>query len=245
MAVFHHRVLSRGRFSGKIWVFETIEEVQPADVCYIFPQFHGQFPYLPLPISFAAPRIGSRVVCVGFSDHSADGGLSLDDVQSGRLNLLDIFEHKLRAVEARVTRIFRRRFTPGFIGGPCYSIDAELDHNMNGGPVFSESGYVCGILSGRATGFLGEPASIVSLLYPTLTVKVRFDGQMGAMRISSDLRLIDLIAQSSVTSDGSEHLLTKPGGTGEFSLWPAFPEEDADGLYNDFSDLEKQRNADR
>jgi hypothetical protein len=246
IAVFHHQALTRGRPSGKILSFEGIEEVGPTDICYVFPQFPGGFPYLPLPVSFETPRIGSRVVCVGFGNPSVPGGsLSLDDAQSERLNLLDIYEHKLFGVEARVTRIFTHRFAPGFIGGPCCTIDAEIEHNMYGGPVLSAQGYVCGVVSARATDFLGEPSSIVSLLYPALAAKVRFDGKMGVVRISSNLRLVDLIAQGSVITDGSERIMITLQDGGEFSLSPAIPTGDTYGVYKDLSDLQKGRRADR
>jgi hypothetical protein len=237
MAVFHHRAPGRGRFFGKIWSFEGIQEVHPTDICYVFPQFQSEFPYLPLPISFTAPRIGSRVVCVGFGCLSVpDGSLSLDDVRNGRLNLLDIYEHELRAVEAPVTRIFRQCFEPGFIGGPCCTIDAEIEHNMNGGPVFSENGYVCGFISWKATRFFDEPTTIVSLLHPALSANVQFGGQFGKFRIRANPRLIDLIKQGSVITDDSERLLTASQSS-ESSFSAAIPGEDDSGVYKDFSDF--------
>jgi hypothetical protein len=219
MAVFHHQAHSGRRFSGRILGSDGLEEVRPTDICYVFPQFQEEVPYLPLPLSFAVPSIDSRVVCVGFGSPAVqEEGFSLHDAQCGRLNLLDMYGHKLTAVEAHVTRIFTQRFAPGFIGGPCYTIDAETEENMTGGPVFSEGGYVCGIISGRATNFFGQPASTVSMLYPVISAKVRFEGQLGGMRINSNLRLIDLIAQGSVTTDGSEHQLRKTPRGGDLSL---------------------------
>jgi hypothetical protein len=246
MAVFHHQALSERRFSGKIIDFDGLEEVRPTDMCYIFPQFQDGSPYLPLPLSFATPRPGSRVVCVGFGNPAMPReGLSLHDAQCGRLNLLEIYGHKLTAVEAHVTRIFTQRFAPGFIGGPCYTIDAETEENMTGGPVFSEGGYVCGIISGRAPDSFDGPAGIVSSLHPVLSARVRFDRQLAGMRITSNLRLIDLIAQGSITTDGSEHQLrTAPAGS-EFLLSPDIPAEDADHVYGEFSDIQKRRCTDR
>jgi hypothetical protein len=80
---------------------------------------------------------------------------------------------------------------------------------MIGGPVFSENGYVCGIISGNATNIFGKPASIVSLIYPALTMNIRFGGHIGSVKISSHLRLIDLIGQGTVITDGSEALFPK------------------------------------
>jgi hypothetical protein len=243
MAVFHHQVLPGAKLSGNIWSLESIDGVPPTDAGYIFPQFRGSFPYLPLPISFTVPRIGARVVCVGFSDLSApDNGLSLDDIECGRINLLDAYEHRFLAVEGRVTRIFTRRFTNGFVGGPCYTIDAEINQAMCGGPVFSENGYVCGFISAGATNFFGEPTSIISLLYPSLVMNIRFGGQIGPVRINSNRRLIELIAQGAVTTDGSENLVTIRPESCELFLGSAIYGEDA-GCYDDLSDLREGRHA--
>jgi hypothetical protein len=240
MAVFHHQALTGGRFSGSVSGLQFVAGAPPKDVCYILPEFKRGFPYLPLPISFAVPRIGSRVVCVGFGGLSLpDGGLFLDDIRRGRVNLLDVYEHKFLAVEGRVVRIFRRRFTNDFIGGPCFAIDAEIKPGMCGGPVFSEHGYVCGVISAEAANFFGEPSTVVSLLYPTLFMNIRFGGQVGTVRLSSNRRLIDLISQGMVITDGSEILVTKGTEGDEFFLDPAIHREDADCIYDDFAGFQE------
>ncbi len=244
MAIFHHQALARGKLLGNICRLGTIEEASPTDVGYVSPQFQGGFPYLPLPLSFAVPRIGSRVICVGFGDLSVpDGGFSLDDIECGRINLLDEYEHKLLAVEGRVTRIFTQRFANGFVSGPCFSIDAELPHGMSGGPVFSENGYVCGITSAGATHYFQAPTSIISLLYPLLVMNLRFGGQIGSVRIQSNRQLIELIAKGAVITDGSEKLVKIRTEGNEIILGPAMHGEDSDYLYDDFPGFRKGRHA--
>ena len=246
MAVFHHKALPGGKLSGHIWTVEFIQAASPTDAGYVFPQFQNGSLYLPLPISFAVPRIGSRVVCVGFSDLSGpDAGLSLDDIKCGRINLLDVYKHKLLAVEGRVNRIFTQRFADGFIDGPCFTIDAEIKHGMSGGPVFSENGCVCGFTSAAATHFFGKPASIVSLLYPALVMNIRWGGQIGSVRISSKRRLVELIAQGAVITDGSENLITIRQEGSDVLLGPAIHGEDADCIYDDLSSFQKGCHATR
>lgn len=240
MAVFHHQVLPGDRLTGNIWNIESVDGAWPTDAGYIMPQFQGRVPYLPLPVSFTPPKIGARVVCVGFEDLSVpDNGISLDDIKCGRINLLEVYEHKLLAVEGHVSRIFTKRFTKEFIGGPCFAIDAEINQGMYGGPVFAENGYVCGLISSVATGFLGEPSSLVSLLYPSLAMNIRFGGKIGPVRINSNRRLMDLIAQGSVTTDGSENIVTMhPEGEGFFPV-PAINGE-AGCMFDDLSDFRKK-----
>jgi len=217
MAVFHHHVLRDGTISGNVWNLEVIQGASPTDVGYVFPEFQGGFPYLPLPLSFAVPKIGSRVVCVGFDELPAPrGGLSLNDIQSGRINLLQAYEHRFLAVEGRVSRII----TEG-VGGPCFAIDAEIKHGMCGGPVFSENGYVCGVTGGGAGEALGRSETIVSLFYPVLGANIRFRTRVGSVRVNSNRRLIDLIRQGGVTTDGTEILIPADEGGERFFPWPA------------------------
>lgn len=246
MAIFHHQALPRGKLLGNICRLEIIEEASPTDVGYVYPQFQVGFPYLPLPLSFAVPRIGSRVICVGFGDLLVpDGGLSLDDVKYGRINLLDEYEHKLLAVEGRVTRVFTQRFANGFVSGPCFTIDAEIPHGMSGGPVFSENGYVCGITSAGATHYFQVPTSIISLLYPLLVMNIRFGGHIGSVRIKSNRQLIELISKGAVITDGSEKLVTIRTEGNEIILGPAMHGEDSDYMFDDFSGFQKGRQAGR
>jgi hypothetical protein len=244
MALFHHQSLPGSKFSGHISTVEFIQAASPTDAGYVFPQFQNGFLYLPLPLSFAIPRIGSRVVCVGFRDLSGpDAGLSLDDIKCGRINLLDVYKHKLTAIEGRVTRIFAKCFADGFVDGPCFTIDAEIGHGMSGGPVFSENGYVCGITSAAATDFFGKPASIISLLYPALVMNIRWGGQIGSLRISSKRRLTELIVQGAVITDGSENLVTMRQEGNEFLLGPGIHREDADNIYDDLLSFQKGSHA--
>ncbi len=244
MAIFHHRVLPAGEMSADIVVFEFIDSVPPVDVGCVFPQFKTKFPYLPLPLSFNLPRIGSRVICAGFSDLPIpDGGFSLDDILCGRVNLLDLYEHRFLAVEGRVNRIFTKRFADGFIEGPCYTVDAEIKHGMCGGPVFSENGYVCGVTSAGVTDFFGEPTSVISLLYPALVMNVRFGGRVGHVRINSNRRLIELIAQGGIITDGSEKFAAKSQEGGDALAGFAFHREDAHCIYDDLSAFRKGRHA--
>jgi len=241
-AVFHHRVLSGDRLSGSILGLSFIAGSDPLDLCYVLPQFRSGFPYLPLPLSFAIPRPGSRVVCVGFRDLSTpDGPFSLDDIESGRVNLLDVYKNNLFAIEARVTRIFTQRFARGFIDGPCVTIDSEIKQGMCGGPVFSENGYVCGVLSANASNFFNKPASIVSLLSPALGMNIRFGGQIGNVRLSSKRRLIDLIQQGLVMTDGTENLLPIQMKENGSCPSPAVHEEDAACTYDDLAGFQKVR----
>ena len=242
MAVFHHQSLPGGIFSGSIPNLECVDEASPTDICYVIPRFQNGLLYLQLPLSFAVPRVGSRVICVGYSKLPVpDEGFSLGDIISKRIDLLSIYEHRFLATEARVTHIFTNRFTHEFVGGPCLIIDAEIEQGMIGGPVFSEDGYVCGIISAASTNFFGKPASIISLLYPALGKNVKFGGDIGSLRINSNRRLTELIAQGVVITDNSENLVTKHIVNGQVTLNPVIHGEDTACIYDDFPAFQKGR----
>lgn len=244
MAVFHHQSLPGGIFSGSVPNLECFDEASPTDICYVIPRFQRGFLYLQLPLSFAVPRIGSRVICVGYSKPSVpDAGFSLDDIKCRRTDLLSIYERRFLATEASVTHIFTKRFTHEFIGGPCIIIDAEIGQGMIGGPVFSEHGYVCGIISAASTNFFGKPASIVSLLYPALGMNVKFGGDIGSLRINANRRLTELITQGIVITDGSENIVMRHTADGQVTLNSVIHGEDTACIYDDFLSFQKGRHS--
>jgi hypothetical protein len=56
-----------------------------------------------------------------------------------------------------------------FMPFPCYQVSARFDAGMSGGPVFDESGAICGLVcSGHkpADDEDGEPISYASTLWP-------------------------------------------------------------------------------
>ena len=236
LAVFHQSRADENAFRGNVWPIEGFQGAQPTDVIYGSPKFQTGFAFLNLPISFAVPRIGSKITCVGYTDVSfPEGGISVEDLKAGRVTWPEVYTHSFRAVEVRVTRIFTQRFANGFIRGPCITIDAEVHHGMSGGPAFNEQGHVCGVISAGASSFFDAPASIVSLLYPTLLTAIEFGASMGPVRINAKRPIVDLVAQGAIQTDGSETLVTiVPEDQGPL-IGPMIRKEDSSFVHTDFS----------
>ena len=245
LTILNH-YLEDNSYTGHLWPIENFQGAPPTDLVFGFPNFQTHFPFLSLPISFAVPRIGSRVFCVGYSDTClSDSGIQRDDLRFGRSNWFEAYRYIFRVTRGTVTRIFTQRFSGSFIKGPCFTIDAEVKHGMSGGPVFNEEGYICGVVSAGATHFFNSPASIVSLLYPTLLTDIKLGVSIGPLRINGIRQLVSLIGQGFVITDGSESLVTIRPMNGEIFIGPMIRREDVSFVHDDFSGYQEGREASR
>jgi S1-C subfamily serine protease len=117
-----------------------------------------------------APEIGERIVAFGYRSSSVvvsrkpDGGthIELNDQPMTSVGVVkEIYE-------------WRR---DGLLPFPCYQVSARFDGGMSGGPVFDETGSLCGIVCSNIAGshLEGEPVSYVTTLWPLFRLKMAFD----------------------------------------------------------------------
>lgn len=243
LAALHQHEPSKGELE---WSFLPLEGLWGADaadatdVGYGFSSFQAELPTLPFRASFAVPRIGSRVICIGYTDTWVSGGrLRHDQIQPGSFDWLGSYQHTFRAVEARVTHIFTEGFASGFIPGACFTIDAEVGAGLCGGPVFNEQGYVCGVVSAGASQFFDQPSSIVSLLYPTLLSDIQFSVSLGQALVTASRPLIHLVQQGAVVTDGSEDLVSVLPEGEKFRIGPLIHEDDGAWVHHDFAEYQE------
>lgn len=224
---------------------ESVNAGPPGDVVFGFPQFQaGRATWAP-PLTFNPPRIGSTVFSVGYTEMKVDGGIELDEVQAGTFDW-GRYSHRLIVTEGVVETVFTRQFAAGFGGGPCFAFDNAIDHGQSGGPIFSTDNRIVGLNSSTATHFFGRPVSLGAMFYPLLLTPLKFGLTLGGpgafIRLNAAYRLIDMIAQGAVKTDGSETRVgLSPLDDGGFAIGPQIPRDDHHSVHADFMSMQENR----
>jgi len=91
-------------------------------------------------IDLAPPAIGSRIF--GFGFHSSKGKVSIDG--NGRMKL-DIWGEPATTV-GEIRDVHLQHRDTYHLNYPCFQVNARFDGGMSGGPIFSDSGKLCGII---------------------------------------------------------------------------------------------------
>jgi len=246
LSVLHNWVSARDKLRINIWPLEGAQGAQPTDLLFGFPNPQQEFPYLPLPVSLALPRIGSKVYCVGYRDTKiADASLSLERIRKGDIDdWSSYYQHRLHVVEGAVTNVFTQEFSASYLRGACFSIDAEVASGMSGGPVFDEEGYVCGIISATATQFFDHPASLVALLYPAMMTSIKLGFALGdRIRMNSTQPLRSLIQSGCIKTDGTETMVTFCEEETGWRIGPLIHKDDSSFVFDDFHGLQEGKAA--
>ena len=244
LSVLYHRRGEDGDISFMIWPIEHVNGAPPTDVVFAFPKFVRGHPTIAFPLTFGLPDIGARVFSAGYTDVKVPkDGLPLAAIRAGSFDWKSNYSHRFHVVEGRVERIFTQRFASGYLEGPCFLFDGEIPHGLSGGPVFTDGTYVLGVNSAAATRFFAGPKSLASLLYPLLPIRLTAALQEGNFRLKANIPLIDLIAQGSMTTDGSEqHVGLIPDGD-SFIVSPISKKEMAPFLHDDFRGYQAGQSA--
>ena len=124
-----------------------------------------------------APAVGERVAAFGYRGSAVrvskreDGG-----------NHIDFDDEAMRSVGV-VSEIFTWR-RDSMLPFPCYQVSARFDGGMSGGPVFDETGCLCGIVCSnfKDSHLHGDPVSYVTTLWPLFRLKIFQDRGNGYPR---------------------------------------------------------------
>jgi hypothetical protein len=231
----------RGDISFDVRGFDSIHAAPPTDL--VIGNFLNDdstlIPALVPTITFAPPRVGEIVRCVGYCDSEVpENGLSVDEIRSGRLDPYKEFSHRLLAIEGRVKNIFINGLSSSFIQGPCFTIDAEVPNGLSGGPIFNSNGAVCGAVYSGASMFFDEPTTVGALFYPIFLLRLSFGTSMAGGRFTlraTERPMAELVATQAIRTDGAEedqlHFTPEDGGA---RVGAAFHKDDAAFIFEDF-----------
>ena len=227
---------SSGQMS--LWPIQYTAGGHPTDVLFAFPQFQKELPLQLVRLSFDIPRVGSTVLCMGYSDMQPNG-MHLREFQRNPQR----YSHQFHCIKGVVKAIFIDGFATRFIEGACAVVECEVPHGVSGGPVFNEAGHVWGIVSAGASTFFGHKATIVSLLYPMLFTAIKVGAKIGTFEITGQHPLVSYIASGHVHTDGSEEGLTiHKIGDGK-AVGPRIHREDAKHVFVNFDAFLAQQPA--
>jgi hypothetical protein len=144
------------------------------------------------------PAVGERIVGFGYA-----GGKVTQSTEVGRPSFL--WEASPKTTVGEVTAIYPYKRDHGMLNFPCFQTNARFEGGMSGGPVFNDSGELCGLIcAGLRDEHDGKCVSWVATLWPFLASDVSPDmpdGQPGPSRA-----ILELVREGVIEARGLELL---------------------------------------
>lgn len=155
-------------------------------------------------LTLVPPAIDTRVFGFGYKQIKVEPSPEID------LITLDPVTTGGRVVEVHPVKRDNSRLT-----FPCFRTDARIDAGMSGGPVFAESGTVCGVLCCNLPpeNDDDEHVSYVTLLWPCVECSIIVPG------VNSVTTVRDLVKRRVLHIEGCERVSRASSGMLEFR-WP-------------------------
>lgn len=236
LSVLHQTLNDEGILTFNFLPLANVEGAPPTDVVIGHARLPEGTPSLSLPLSFAFPTSGEIVWSVGYAGFVyPDGGIPIRDVREGKFDWRNDYSHRFCVVEAEVEASFTCCFTRGFVDGPSFAINRNIEHGMSGGPVISESGHLIGLNSAGAENFFGRPMAVASMLHPLLLTPVTFGASLGPVTMKARRPFFELIGQGIIGTDGSEQNIGFSDQGGDQWAIHATAPIDTIGLFDDFA----------
>lgn len=149
-----------------------------------------------LSLSFIPPRVGQRVLALGYPEWSG----TIDD------SLTVEVTHQMGKSVGIVEEVWPAGRDRLLLPQPSFSVGAKYTGGMSGGPVINLEGHVCGVVS-RGFDMVDESMSVAyaSLLAPALSLTTDWTDEDGK---PFQCTLAELADRRWVGTDGSENRVT-------------------------------------
>jgi hypothetical protein len=162
-------------------------------------------PVHPVQLRPEIPKPGSKVAALGY--HQMKGTFKTTDLDTFEMT----YEQNTVEVVGTVTDVHPEFREMGLLNFPCFVVDADYDHGLSGGPIFDETGSVCGVVcSGNTWG----QGSYGSLVWPIFGCEIEVS--RAPNRPVETVLLYDLVSDGSIKVDGSfshVRIVRNPNGT--------------------------------
>lgn len=231
LSVLHYHLVERDVVRFTVWPITNVAGAPPTDA--VFGSLLTGTPATALlspRLSPGLPETGTPVMTVGyrFPDELVRNGMSASEIGAGTFDWTTNYEHKLVVVAGQVGTLFLHRHR--FVGGPCFLTGRKTYSGQSGGPVFNDAGNVCGIHSGCT---LSE-GGIASMIYPTLTARLRVTFNFGpSFKMNFDQPIGYLMLNGAIRTDGTEKLVRITQDSHGIRIDPIFPKDAKLDIYDD------------
>lgn len=184
-------------FNGGPWRILRIHYSLETDIafCWLEGMYKdGEYYLLPtVKLSPGIPPVSSKILGFGYHNSSA---VFTNDFIDGKM--VANYSHETVFTEGSVVEIIKSEGNRTF---PHFRSDARFEPGMSGGPVFNESGGVCGVICSSFSGCTDESGyiSYVSLIWPALGTYIETTFKDGAELES--VTILDLIHKDFISVD--------------------------------------------
>ncbi|MDX2165040.1 MAG: serine protease [Gammaproteobacteria bacterium] len=154
-------------------------------------------------LSFLPPKQGDNIVAFGYKGLSRDScKITRDGTGTKHFDIQD----EPHVTTGKILDVYNNVKNPSRIPAPCFATEARVDGGMSGGPVFTENGLLCGILSTSFDVTDGElNTSFVSLLWPMLAIKLPLSKDRGSQ--TTEYSIQELVQKGLISGTGWEHFI--------------------------------------
>lgn len=155
------------------------------------------------PFQLVPPQAGDRVVAFGY--HTP----VVDVVSDGNLMTVHWDDHPTTSV-GEVIEVYHTRRDNYLLKFPSFCTNSRFEGGMSGGPVFNDSGEVCGLVCASVSaGFEEGHISYVASLWPAMAtfIHVGVNGQLS----DTPVRVLELAQAGVINARGWERVTIIPG----------------------------------